>query len=201
MTESESQNDFEELPSYWKSVGVAGVLFAVIAIVVKILLTLWRFKAYSSGSYHIVDIVLGTIILVWLIKAFGGAFACWYYNRQYSKKMQVGRAAMVGFLTGVAITVAGIIINLIWHLIDPTMLHRRMQNAIAIVKSMNLPHGQKKQIIQSVKHSFKNQGNIGQNLFAGIFIYGIPNIITGMIGAKIFDRNKKADVNHEEIRE
>jgi uncharacterized protein YqgC (DUF456 family) len=186
MDNLETLNYDETSEAYGRTLVVTGLIFGIAAFCIKILLTYWRLQSHPKGAYFSADLIAGTILLVWLIKACGGFFASWYYNKKSGTSVLMGRAAMIGFLTGAAITIVGIFLNQIWQWIDPALIHHRLQSDIAIIKAVDLPADQKKKLIDSVTQSLKGFRNPGLMLFSGIFTYGIPNLITGMIGAKLF---------------
>jgi hypothetical protein len=59
------------------------------------------------------------------------------------------------------------------------------------MEAMELPQEQKQQMIDMTAENIRSQQNIGSQLLWGIPMYGILNLITGMIGAKIFGKKEE----------
>jgi tetrahydromethanopterin S-methyltransferase subunit F len=184
----ETENQTVDSSAYWATIGVTGLIFGVAAFFIKTLLTYLRIQIGTQGHFISVYFILGIIVLAWLIKACGGGFACWYYDKKSGLPVMTGRAAMMGFITGVAITIVTIILGSIWHWIAPGMIHQKLHSDIAIIKSLDIPADQKKQFVKSITESLKGFRNPGKLLFSGIFSNGIPNLVTGMIAAKILQK-------------
>jgi hypothetical protein len=70
------------------------------------------------------------------------------------------------------------------------MVQQSIQSEIANIKAMSLPSDQKNKLIDAMSKASNSGGNIFKLLFQGIPMYGILNLITGMIGAKIFERKE-----------
>jgi tetrahydromethanopterin S-methyltransferase subunit F len=188
MNNLETENQAVDSSSYWKTIGITGLLFGIAAFFIKTILTYIRIQVGPQGHFLSVYFILGIIVLAWLIKACGGGFACWYYSKESELSVMTGRAAMIGFITGVAITIVTIILGSIWHWIAPGMIQQKLHSDIAIIKSLDIPADQKKQFVKSITKSLKGFQNPGKLLFSGIFSNGIPNLVTGMIAAKILQK-------------
>lgn len=186
----ESQNQVhEETPSYWTSVGVAGLLFGIISFILTLIYGYSLINSEPSGS------MFSPIMLIWLVSclltAFGGMVATWHYANQYDVVIKLGKGALIGFLTGACIVIVSVILNEIWHLIDPEMTQKMIDSTIANFEKMEMPADQKQQIIDSTVDSMRTNQNIGRQLLFGIPIMGIVNLITGMIGAKLFGKKEE----------
>ncbi|HEX6981129.1 MAG TPA: DUF4199 domain-containing protein [Balneolaceae bacterium] len=187
----ESQQTLEnEQPSYWTSVGVAGLIFGIITFALSLISIYAAINAEPTGSPFSATSLLG--IVVCLVAAFGGMLATWHYANEYNAPLTLGRGALIGLLTGVCITIVTIILSQIWQFIDPDMVQQWIDATVANFEAMDLPEEQKQQIIDSTVESMRDQYNIFRQLWVGILMYGILNLLTGMIGAKIFGK-KEAD--------
>src|SRR5699024_3506505 len=113
MEQADQLNGVEETPSYWGSIGIAGLIFAIITFILQIIM---GYIQISGGSIWVTSIS-GAIIC--LIGAFGGMVAVWHYASEYNTTTTFGKGALIGFLTGVVIVVIGIILGKLWLLIDP----------------------------------------------------------------------------------
>lgn len=189
MDNSEALNINNNSTLFWKTIGLTGLIFGSGAFFFKTLLTYIRLNVGLS-PYVAVDIILAVIVLAWFIKACGGLFVSWYYSKKAETPVTMGRAAMMGFITGVAITIVTIILAAIWHWIDPSLVQQKFQSDVTIINSLDIPNDQKQLFIKSLKDNMKGFHNPGKLLLSGIFTIAVPNLITAMIGAKIMDRKK-----------
>ena len=111
--------------------------------------------------------------------------AIWHYTNEYNISVTLGRGALIGFLTGVCITVVSILLSQLWQFIDPDMTQRMIDSTLASFEEMDMPAEQKQQLIDSTVENMRGN-NIGWQLLINIPLYGILNLLTGMIGAKVF---------------
>lgn len=191
MENSPQQESVEE-PSYWNSVGVAGVVFGIIIFVISLLGGYATINSEPTGSLLTPVQLLG--ILACLFGAFGGMLAIWHYAKTYNINISLGRGALIGFLTGVAITIVNVLLNELWTVIDPDMTQQVVDSTIANLEASDLPEQQKQQMIDITAGSREGE-SIGRQLLTGIPLYGILNLITGIIGAKVFGQNEENSSN------
>lgn len=171
-------------PPYWTSVSVAGLIFGLLAFILSLISTYAMINSEPTGSFFSPQQLLG--VLVCLVGAFGGMVAIWHYTNEYDTSVTLGKGALIGFLVGVVITVVTIILNQLWQVIDPDMTQKMIDSMIANFEQMDMPEEQKQQAIDGIAESVQSQNSIGYQLLFGIPVYGILNLITGMIGAKFF---------------
>lgn len=187
----ESQQTLEnEQPSYWTSVGVAGLIFGVIAFAIGLVAAYAIINAEPTGGFSFTSLIG---LLGCLVAAFGGMLATWHYANEYDAPITLGQGALIGLLTGICITIVTIILGQLWQLIDPDMMQQMIDASVANLEAMDMPEEQKQQFIDSTVEGMRKQGSIIYQLWTGVLAYGILNLITGMIGAKIF--GKKADTS------
>lgn len=186
----ESQQTLEnEQPSYWTSVGVAGLIFGIITFALSLISMYATINAEPSGSLFSPVQLLGT--LACLVGAFGGMLACWHYANEYDVPITLGRGALIGLLTGICIAVVSVLLSQVWQLIDPDITEKMIDSTVANIEAMDLPEEQKQTAIDSTVESLRSGQSIGKQLLWGIPIYGILNIFTGMIGAKLFGKDEE----------
>lgn len=185
MEESQDQTSgINDTPSYWTSVGISGVIFGILAFVLSLVSTYAMINSEPTGSFFSPVQLLG--VLVCLVGAFGGMMATWHYANEYNVPIKLGRGALIGFLTGLCITVVSVVLNQLWQVVDPEMTQKLIESTIANMEAMDMAEGQKQQIIDSTVQNMRSQQSIGTQLLWGIPMNGILNLITGIIGAKIF---------------
>ncbi len=189
MEESNQPLQNNSQPSYWTSVIISGVIFGIVAFVLSLISSYAMINAEPSGSFFSPVQLIG--VLVCLISAFGGMLAAWHYINEYDIAIKLGKGALIGFLTGVCITVVTVILGQLWQVIDPDMMQKLIDSTIENMEAMDMAEGQKQQIIDSTVDKMRSQQNIGTQLLWGIPMYGILNLITGIIGAKIFSKDEE----------
>ncbi len=190
MEEPQGQTfENENPPSYWTSVTVSSLIFGIVAFILSIISGYAVINSEPSGSFFSPVQLIG--ILVCLIGAFGGMLATWHYAREYDVPIKLGRGALIGFLTGVGITIITVLLSQIWQIVDPDMTQKMIDSTVANMEAMDMPEEQKQQMIDSTAESIRSQQNISTQFLWGIPLYGILNLITGMIGAKIFGKKEE----------
>lgn len=190
MEEPQDQTlDNENPPSYWTSVTVSSLIFGIVAFILSIISSYAVINSEPTGSFFSPVQLVG--ILVCLIGAFGGMLATWHYAREYDVPIKLGKGALIGFLTGVGITIITVLLGQIWQLVDPDMTQQMIDSTIANMEAMDMPDEQKQQMIDTTAESIRSQQNISTQFLWGIPMYGILNLITGMIGAKIFGKKEE----------
>lgn len=190
--EDPQQQISNEKPSYWNSVALAGVIFGIIIFVLSLIGGYATINAEPDGS--LVSPIMWIGVLSCLVGAFGGMLAVWNYTGNYNISVTLGRGALVGFLTGVAITIVSVVLNELWTFVDPDMTQQIVDSTIANIEASDLPEQQKQQVIDLTAGSRQGE-SIGIQLLSGIPLYGILNLITGMIGAKVFDKSDNPQNN------
>lgn len=186
MEESQQQT-YNSEPSYWNSVAFAGLIFGVIVFALSLLTAYATINSEPTGSLFSPTQLIG--VLGCLFGAFGGMLAIWHYAGNYNISITLGRGALIGFLTGVAISVVSVLLNELWTFVDPDMTQQVVESTIANLEQSDLPEQQKQQFIDLIAGSREGEG-IGSQLLSDIPLYGILNLITGMIGAKIFGQDE-----------
>ncbi len=190
MEEPQDQTfENENPPSYWTSVTVSSLIFGIVAFILSIISGYAVINSEPSGSFFSPVQLVG--VLVCLIGAFGGMLATWHYAREFDVPIKLGRGALIGFLTGVGITIITVLLGQVWQLVDPDMTQKMVDSTVANMEAMDMPEEQKQQMIDSTAESIRSQQSISTQFLWGIPMYGILNLITGMIGAKIFGKKEE----------
>ena len=102
----ESQQTSNTNPSYWASVGIAGLIFGILVFVLGLVITYITINSEPTGSMLSPMQFVG--VLVCLIGAFGGMLATWHYAREYDVAFTLGTGALIGLFAGIAITLVNI---------------------------------------------------------------------------------------------
>lgn len=186
MEQSDSTYDVNSPPqgaSYWPSVLLFGGIFSVVGFVINISFGYIQIGSEPSGSMF--SPLLLSSGIVCLATCVGGLLAVWHYTREVTPYVKLGRGALIGFLTGVVIVVLGALLSEAWILFDPDYNERLLESVIANVEAMDLPADARDQMIDQMAASIR-ETSVFQQLLIGIPITGLLNLLTGMLGVKLF---------------
>lgn len=170
-------------PSYWNSVILASLLTGIIVTAFSLIGGYMTLGAEPSGSFFSSAQLFSTIGC--LIGALGGVFVNWHYVKENKVTYKIGKGALLGLLVGLGATIFSVIISQIWNVIDPGFQEALIEWNIQNLESMQMPAEAREQAIAGFDDP-NSLSNIGlQALFTFIGL-GIVNVISGLIGAKVF---------------
>lgn len=119
-------------------------------------------------------------------------FAVWHHVRAHNVTMKLGQGALIGFLTGIVMVLIGIVLNKIWLIVDPDFTQKMMESVMANFEAMDIPESQKQEMIDSAAQQFENNQSVATQLVWGIPMFGILNLLTGMLGVSMFARENQS---------
>lgn len=176
----------------WPSVFVGAVVFGLIVFALSIITGYIQINSEPSGSLFQPS-MLGYLV-VCLVGAFGGMVSVWHYTREYQAEITLGRGALIGFMAGIVIILVSTLLSQGWKLIDPNFTDRMMQATIRNFEASNMPDAQKQQQIDMIAQNFKDSETLVgvlKTMGWGLPVYGLLNLVTGMIGVKLFGRKQE----------
>jgi len=174
----------EENPSYWSAVMVAGVITGILYSVLGIISAYVTVNS-EPGAIFGAGTAIGT--LACLLAGVGGIIV----NRQYAKEhdvtYKIGKGALLGLLTSVAAVVIATVFSLIWmYVIDPDLQQALYDWQIANLEAIpNMTDEMLEQQINNIPEPGSMKGILMSSGF-GLIGLAIVNVITGLIGAKIY---------------
>jgi hypothetical protein len=186
MNQEITNGQGHQFTNYWQSVAIVGVIFSIISFALSLFFGYRQINAEPTGALFSPMMFSGVIIC--LITCVAGAVAVWHYTKEVSPYIKLGQGALAGFLTGAVIVLVSVVLNEVWSFIDPAYTDKLVEAAIANVEQMDLPSGAKDDMIDTMADSVRSSQSITQQLFWGIPITGLLNLISGMIGAKVFGK-------------
>lgn len=189
MEESVQKPENLSFGDYWPSAGIVGAIFGVITFAIGLVFGYYQIASEPTGSMFSPMVFSGVVVC--LIIAVAGALAVWHFAKEVTPYMKLSQGAVIGFLTGAAIVITSALLNEIWHLIDPDYTEKLLEAAVANFEAMDLPADTKDAMIDSTADSIRSGSSLGAQILYGIPMYGILNLISGMIGAKIFGQKKE----------
>jgi hypothetical protein len=173
----------QAMPSYWNSVIIASLITAIIVTAFSIIGGYMTIGTEASGSFFSSSQLFGTIGC--LIGALGGVYANWHYAKENDVTYKIGKGALIGLLVGLGATIFTVILGQIWTLIDPSYQDALIDWNRQNIQAMQIPDASKEAALEGMKDpsSLKNIALQGLYMFIGL---GIVNVISGLIGAKVF---------------
>lgn len=173
----------ETAPSYWNSVVIASLITAIIVTVFGIIGGYMTLGTEPEGSFFSSSQLLGTIGC--LIGSLGGVFANWHYSNENDLTYKIGKGALIGLLVGLGATIFTVILSQLWTVIDPSYQKALIDWNVQNIQAMQIPDASKEAALEGMKdpNSIKNIALQALYMFIGL---GIVNVISGLIGAKIF---------------
>lgn len=178
--------------NYWPSVGLAGAVFGMLLFVISLFGSYAAINSEPTGSYFSPYQIIWT--LACFVGAFGGLFAVWHYVQHEGQGgVTLGKGALIGFFAGAAVTIVNVLLSEVWQGIDPEMNERLVESTIRNLEEMDLPGDQKQMMIDSAAEGMREDQNIFAQIFWSVPMYGILNLLTGMIGAKSFSSREPED--------
>lgn len=186
MDDVEKQNDTTySFGDYMPSVGLVGVIFSLITFVAGLFFGYQQINSEPTGSFFTPFMLSSGVIC--LVSALAGLIAVWHFTREVSPKLKMGQGAVIGFLTGAVIVLVSVILSELWVMIvDPEYTDKILQSLIANIEAMEMPSSTKNDMIDAMAESLNDGQSLFRQIFMGIPITGLINLITALIGVKIF---------------
>ena len=179
-----TENNYS-LGDYMPSAGIVGAIFALLTFVIGLFFGYQQINAEPTGSFFSPSMLSGGIIC--LVSAFAGMIAVWHFTKEVSPVLKLGQGAALGFLTGAVIAILSVLLNEIWTgVFDPEYSQKLIEATIANFEVMDVPESAKEDMIDGIYESMESGQSLWSQLFLGIPITGLVNLITALIGVKIF---------------
>jgi hypothetical protein len=179
----EMENEMNE-PSYWPSVFLAGVIVAFIMSALGLGSGYMTLGSEPTGETFSAASFLG--ILVCLIAGIAGIIATRHYAREHDVTFPIGRGALIGFLSGVTAVTISTLVGLLWTaVIDPNMNQALYDWQIMNMEAANMTEEQIEMTLKFTPKPGSMMAVLSQ-FGIGLVVIGIFNLLTGMIGAKVF---------------
>lgn len=181
----EKEDEFEKLTlqDYLPSSSIVGVIFGLVTFVIGLFFIYQQINSEPSTS--IMGMILGSVsmMFVCLIAACGGLVAVWHFTKEVTSSLMLGQGAVIGFLTGAVIAVVSVLLSEIWStLIDPEMMKNYAESMMANFEAMDMPQS----TLDDMAESIEEGDSMFRQLFLNIPLYGVLNLLTALIGVKIF---------------
>lgn len=169
--------------SYWNSVFIASLITAVIVSAASIIGGYMTLGTEPTGSFFNSAQLFSTIGC--LLGAVGGVFANWHYAKEYNVTYKIGKGALIGLLVALVATVLAVLLGQLWNLLDPSFMESLVEWNIQNTEAMQIPEEAKQQTIEGFEDPY-SATNIAIQAGVTFISLAILNVISGLIGAKVF---------------
>ncbi|MFO7846708.1 MAG: DUF4199 domain-containing protein [Balneolaceae bacterium] len=194
MEEELDQNaspDSISFGDFMPSASLVGLIFSVVTFAISLAMGYYQISSEPSGSLLSPAILSGTVVC--LISILAGVLAVWHFTKEVNPYIKLGQGAALGFLTGAVMVVFTAVFGEFWNFIDPEYTEKLVEATIANVEAMDLPDAQKQPMIDSMADSVRQQETFLSQVLWGIPVTGVLNLLTGMIGVKIFAKKDRQE--------
>ncbi|TVQ01937.1 MAG: DUF4199 family protein [Balneolaceae bacterium] len=189
---TEKQDPKYSFSDYWPSIGIVGAIFSLITFVGGLFFGYQQINSEPSGSFLSPFMISSGVLC--LVSSIAGLIAVWHFTREVSPVLKLGQGAVIGFLTGAVIVVVSVLLSELWILlVDPEYNEKMLESVIANFEAMDMPQSTKDDMIDAMAESIESQQSIFRQIFIGIPITGLINLVTALIGVAIFAEKKQND--------
>ncbi len=189
---TEKKNPIYSFSDYWPSIGIVGAIFSLITFVGGLFFGYQQINSEPTGSFLSPFMISSGVIC--LISSIAGLIAVWHFTKEVSPVLKLGQGAVIGFLTGAVIVVVSVLLSELWVLlVDPEYNEKMMESVIANFEAMDMPQSTKDDMIDAMAESMESQQSILRQIFIGIPITGLINLISALIGVAIFAEKEQKD--------
>lgn len=194
MEEEIHQNDSAESISFgdfMPSASLVGFIFSIITFAISLAIGYYQISSEPSGSLLSPAMLSGTVIC--LVSILAGVLAVWHFTREVNPYIKLGQGAALGFLTGAIMVIVSAVLTELWNFIDPEYTEKLVEATIANIEAMDMPDSQKGPMIDGMASSVRDQGSFLTQILWGIPVTGLLNLLTGMLGVKIFAKKENQE--------
>jgi hypothetical protein len=170
------------------SAAVVGLIFSIITFAIGLAVGYQQIGSEPSGAIFSPTMLSGTVIC--LISLLGGTLAVWHFVKEVNPYIKLGQGAALGFITGAIMVILTAVYGEIWNFIDPEYTDKLVEATIANVEAMDLPDAQRQTMVDSMASTVRQQSSFLSQILWGIPITGILNLLSGMVGVKIFAKKE-----------
>ncbi len=186
MSELETKAEYKfSINNYWPSIVIVGAIFSLISFVIGLFFGYQQINSEPAGSFFSPFMLSSGVIC--LFTAFAGMVTVWHYTKEISPSLSLGQGAVLGFLTGAVITILSVVLSEIWVMFfDPEYTEKILASMIANIEAMDMPSSTRDDMIDAIADSMETQQSFLRQIFWGIPVTGLLNLLTALIGVKVF---------------
>lgn len=188
MNEHQDLTSSGQNQDYWTSVLLVGGIFSLLSFVLGLIFGYAQIGSEPTGSF-LTPIMFGGVVIC-LATAFAGLAAVWHYAKEVRPDIKLGRGALIGFLTGAVVVVISGLLDQLWMYIDPDYIQKMLDSIVENVEAMDVPEETKQDLMDQMAAGVQDQ-NIISHILWGIPVTGLLNLLTGMLGVKLFAKKEE----------
>ncbi len=167
------------------------MIFAIVAFIGNLVIAYTVISMEPSMTVMFFPSVAGGVIC--LVAALAGLLVVRSYIKATDLRVPVGKGAVMGLVTGVLIALISGVLGILWDFVDPNMtknMMNAMMGAIDTIPEMN--EAARQQAMDQMMANDPTQWSTRlMGLGVGALMFGIINLITGMIGAAVFSKKEE----------
>ncbi len=187
--------DITPKPSYLPDAIRYGAILAVVTTAITYMAMYNMISSPPTGSLINAGILVPPAVAC-LIASLGGLLVVRSYAKETGLPMKAGQGAVMGLVTGAIIAVVAVVIGQIWtQFIDPTVIDRYADAMIANFEALpNITDEQRDLMIDDTYTKFQESKTfmgIVTGFSISLGVYGVLNLITGIIGVAIFAKKEE----------
>lgn len=168
------------------------MIFAIVAFVGNLILNYTVIGMEPSMMMMFIPSIASGVLC--LIGALAGLLVVRSYIKSNEVRVPIGKGAVMGLVTGVLIAVLSGVLNILWDFVDPNMTQNflnAMTSAFDAIPEMDAAARQAA-IDQMMANDPTKMSTKLMGIGIGVLVYGVINLITGMIGAAVFSKKEEA---------
>ncbi len=182
MQEDNFQQFEEEPPSFVQPAMTYGAAFAIAASLVFYGTLVAAMSGAEPGILPFIIACLGCLGIIFL----PGVFSVKSFLKQTANKLQVGKGAVIGVVSGAAFGVMYGFMDLVWLLFGVETSTLVMEYTLALTETFGGDTGQVDEMRDVMEEQARTGGSIMLGVLFNILIYGILNMLSGMLAVSIW---------------
>lgn len=168
------------------------MIFAIVAFVGNLIVNYMVISMEPSMTMLFIPSVAGGVIC--LVAAIAGLLVVRSYIKTTGLRVPVGKGAVIGLVTGVLIAVVSSVLGILWDFVDPNMAKNMMNAMMGAMDSMpGMDEASRQAAMDQMMAN--DPTKFSTRLMAmgiGVLMFGVVNLISGMIGAAVFSKKEEA---------
>lgn len=178
--------------SYMNTAVTYAAIVGIVVFILNIAMMYWIYGGEPSGSFFSAGQFAPLSLC--LVSVLGSVLAVKAHVGEYGP-VKIGQGAVIGLVTGLIMAVIVTVLSSVWNFIDPEYMRMVSEYQIENYEIM-LDKGQiTEQMFQQMRDEMMKQmenpnslTNLGIGFGVSALMYGIINVIGGLITAKVTDK-------------
>jgi hypothetical protein len=167
------------------------MIFAIIAFVGNLVVAYTVTSMQPSMMMMFIPSIASVVLC--LVAAVAGLLVVRGYIKATDLRVPVGKGAVMGLVTGVLIAIISGVLGILWDFVDPNMTKNMMSSMMGAIDSIpEMNEAARQQAMDQMMANDPSKWSVRlMGLGIGTVMFGIINLISGMIGAAIFSKKEE----------